>query len=202
VVWWIRAALGALQVIVIRSENMSKVIDFENELLEDEANKMGSIIHSGTQANLTGLLLNHENLSVFTELSLDISQHDLSKYRLKAKDELKPDVCAYTGTPPMPDEEFEDDLLTVSQMPELAVEILSPSQSVSYLVRKIKAYFALGIKSCWLVVPSLEEVRVFSQPRFYNTFSVNDREIVDEVMNIHLPIHKVLKWRSKEVHKA
>jgi len=182
---------------------MSKVIDFENELLEDEANKMGSIIHSGTQANLTGLLLNHENLSVFTELSLDISQHDFSKYRLKAnKDELKPDVCAYIGTPPMPDEEFEDDLLTVSQMPELAIEVLSPSQSVSYLVRKIKAYFALGIKSCWLVMPSLDEVRVFSQPRFYKTFCVNDREIVDEVMNIHLPIHKVLKWRSKEVQKA
>ncbi|HAI68687.1 MAG TPA: hypothetical protein DCM38_04520, partial [Gammaproteobacteria bacterium] len=79
----------------------------------------------------------------------------------------------------------------------LAIEVLSPRQSVSYLVRKIKAYFALGIKSCWLVMPSLEEVRVFSQPLSYKTYGVNDTEIVDEVMNIHLPIHQVLKWHSR-----
>ncbi len=176
---------------------MSKIIDFENEVLEDEADNMGSIIHSGTQAKLTGLLLNHDNLSVFTELSLDISQHDLSQYRLKVKNELKPDICAYIGPPPMPDDTFEDDLVTVSQMPELAIEVLSPRQSVSYLVRKIKAYFALGIKSCWLVMPSLEEVRVFSQPLSYKTFGVNDTEMVDELMNIHLPIHQVLKWHSR-----
>ncbi|HAI68688.1 MAG TPA: hypothetical protein DCM38_04525, partial [Gammaproteobacteria bacterium] len=89
---------------------MSKIIDFENEVLEDEADNMGSIIHSGTQAKITGLLLNHDNLSVFTELSLDISQHDLSQYRLKVKNELKPDICAYIGPPPMPDDTFEDDL--------------------------------------------------------------------------------------------
>jgi Uma2 family endonuclease len=172
---------------------MSEMIEFEDEALEDEEDHMGSIIHSGTQAKLTGLLLNNENLSVFTELSLDISQHDLSKYRLKAKDDLKPDICAYVGPPPMPDEEFEDDLISVSQMPELAIEVLSPRQSVGYLVRKIKAYFALGIKSCWLVMPPLEVIRVFSQPRYYKTFDVNDIELVDEVIDIRLPIQKVFK---------
>ncbi len=172
---------------------MSEVIDFDDEVLEDEEDKMGSVIHSGTQARLAGLLLNNDNLSVFTELSLDISQHDLSKYRLKAKDDLKQDVCAYVGSPPMPDEEFEDDLISVSQMPELAIEVLSPRQSVGYLVRKIKAYFALGIKSCWLVMPPLEDIRVFSQPRSYKTFDVNDTELVDEVIDIRLPIQKVFK---------
>jgi len=172
---------------------MREIIDFEDEVLEDEGDKMGSIIHSGTQAMLTGLLLNNNNLSVFTELSLDIRQHDLSKYRLKVKDELKPDVCAYVGAPPMPNEEFEDDLLSVSQMPELAIEVLSPNQSIGYLIRKIKAYFALGIKSCWLVMPPLEEVRVFSQPRSYKTFDVNHTELVDEVMDIRLPIQKIFK---------
>jgi Uma2 family endonuclease len=176
-----------------RSDNMREIIDFEDEVLEDEGDKMGSIIHSGTQAMLTGLLLNNNNLSVFTELSLDIRQHDLSKYRLKVKDELKPDVCAYVGAPPMPNEEFEDDLLSVSQMPELAIEVLSPNQSIGYLIRKIKAYFALGIKSCWLVMPPLEEVRVFSQPRSYKTFDVNHTELVDEVMDIRLPIQKIFK---------
>lgn len=172
---------------------MNEVIEFDEEMLEDEEDKMGSVMHSGTQARIAGLLLYHDNLSVFTQLSLDISQHDLNKYRLKAKDDWKPDVCAYLGSPPMPDEEFEDDLISVSQMPELAIEILSPRQSVSYLVRKIKAYFALGVKSCWLVMSSLEEIRVFSQANSYKTFDVNDIELVDDMIDIRLPLQKVFK---------
>jgi len=165
------------------------------DVLEDEESDMGSLMHSGTQAKLTGLLINNEKLSVFTELSLDVSQHDLNRYRLNIKNELKPDICAYKDTPPTPDEEFEDDLITVSQMPDLAIEVLSPSQSVSYLVRKIKAYFALGVRSCWLVMPSLDEIRVFSQADSYKTFALNDTELFDEVMDIHLPIAKVLRPR-------
>jgi len=76
-------------------------------------------------------------------------------------------------------------------MPDLAIEILSPRQAVDYLVRKINAYFKLGVKSCWLVIPSLDEVRVFSQPRSYKSFDLNSTEIVDEVMDIHLPIANV-----------
>ncbi|MCP4695281.1 MAG: Uma2 family endonuclease [Gammaproteobacteria bacterium] len=54
--------------------------------------------------------------------------------------------------------------MKVSQMPDLAVEILSPRQVVDYLVRKINAYFELGVKSCWLVMPSLDEVRFYLAP--------------------------------------
>lgn len=176
---------------------MNELLD--DEVLENEESDMGSLMHSGTQAKITGLLINNnEKLSVFTELSLDVSQHDLKRYRLNVKNELKPDICAYKKTPPTPDEEFEDDLLTVSQMPDLAIEVLSPTQSVSYLVRKIKAYFALGVKSCWLVMPSLDEVRIFSQADSYKTFALNT-ELFDEVMDIQLPITKVFGKRSNEI---
>jgi len=36
----------------------------------------------------------------------------------KAKDELVPDVCVYAGPPPTPDKEVEDDILTVSHLPD------------------------------------------------------------------------------------
>ncbi|CAK0764185.1 hypothetical protein CCP3SC15_3090004 [Gammaproteobacteria bacterium] len=42
-----------------------------------------------------------------------------------------------------------------------------------------------------MVIPPLDEVRVFSQPTVYKTFDLNQGEIVDEVMGIRLPIAEV-----------
>lgn len=51
-----------------------------------------------------------------TELSLDISQRDISQYDLEASVELKPDVCAYRKRPVVP--AGKNDLIKVSQMPD------------------------------------------------------------------------------------
>jgi len=91
---------------------------------------------------ISHLLRFDKRFTVLTELSFAISQHDLSEYNIGAKDELKPDVCAYLEPPILPD--TKGDLMTVSQMPNLVIEILSPRQSVDYLIRKLKAFFALG----------------------------------------------------------
>jgi len=169
---------------------MTDSYEIENNAIDGE-DQMGSLNHGTVQNNLGGLLKFKcdKELAVITELSLDISQYDLSKYELGVKEELRPDVCAYVKRPVIPD--GKDDLIKVTQMPDLAIEILSPRQAISYLVRKTKAYFALGVKSCWLVIPSLDEVRVFSQPDSYKSFDLNHTEIVDENMDIHLPIAKV-----------
>jgi Uma2 family endonuclease len=172
--------------------NMSDTYEIENNAIEGE-DEMGSFNHSLTQSRIDHLLNLDERFAVLTELSLDIRQHDLSKYKLNVKNELKPDVCAYLNPPVTP--EGEDDLLTVSQMPDLAVEILSPRQAVSYLVRKIKAYFELGVKSCWLVIPTTQSITVYSHPNQYKTFDAQrDIEIVDEVMDTRLSIKKVFNW--------
>jgi protein-arginine kinase activator protein McsA len=70
---------------------------------------------------------------------------------------------------------------------------------VTEILKKIDAFFALGVKSCWLMMPALEEIRVFSQLNCYKNFDMNVTEIIDEVMDIRLPIQKVFKWRAKEV---
>jgi len=114
-----------------RSNKMSEVIDFEEEILENEEAKKGSLNHSLAAGRITGLLFNDDRFTVMPALSLDASQIDLKRFKLKAKDELVPDVCVYTKPPPAPDKEVEDDILRVSQMPDLAIEVLSPSQSVS-----------------------------------------------------------------------
>jgi Uma2 family endonuclease len=175
---------------------MSEVIDFENEI-PDEEREMGSFNHSLTQSNLTSLLHNDERFTTLVEFSLDTSKIDLSQFDLKAKDELKPDVCVYTNPPTV---EPPDDLVKTTQMPDLAIEILSHLQTVSELISKLKAYFALSVKSCWLVIPATQSITVFSQSKRYKTFGTDTTiEIIDEVMDICLPIAKVFKIPSKKV---
>ncbi|MDM8562447.1 Uma2 family endonuclease [Candidatus Marithioploca araucensis] len=214
---------------------MSEVIDFENEI-PDEEREMGSFNHSLTQSNLTSLLHNDERFTTLVEFSLEPSKIDLSQFDLKAKDELKPDVCVYTNPPTV---EPPDDLVKTTQMPDLAIEILSPLQTVSELISKLKAYFALSVKSCWLVsvhpettlkipklklwtpknghlgvqsfsfgsvsgwtlvIPATQSITVFSQSKRYKTFGTDTTiEIIDEIMDICLPIAKVFKIPSKKV---
>lgn len=172
---------------------MGELIEFEDEIIDEEESNMGSVNHSLAQARITTLLGSDERFEVLVELSLDVTQIDLKRFNLKAKDELVPDICVYSGTPPIPDKEIEDDILKVSQMPELAIEVLSPRQSIGELIRKIKAYFSLGVKSCWLVVPSMEAIDVYSKPNQHRIFDMSDTEIIDDVMDIQLPIQKVFK---------
>jgi len=176
---------------------MNELLD--DELLEDEEPNMGSVNHSLTTGRIAGLLFNDERFTVMPELSLDASQIDLKRFNLKAKDELVPDISVYAGLPPAPDREVEDDILKVSQMPDLAIEVLSPRQSIGELIRKIKAYFILGVKSCWLVVPSMEVIDIYSQPKQHRTFTINDTEVFDERIDIRLHIAKVFEKHSNEI---
>ncbi len=178
---------------------MSDTIELENEILEDGVREMGSVNHSIAQTKTTTLLSLDERFEVLVELSLDASQIDLKRFGLKTKDEMVPNISVYIGSAPIPDEEIEDDILKASQMPDLAIEILFPSQSIGLLVKKIKAYFALDVKSCWLIVPPMKVINIYSKPSQYKTFDMNDTEMVDEVMDIRLPIQKVFSRRQADL---
>lgn len=142
---------------------------------------MGSYNHSIIQVNLAFLLKQLGKYSVGTELSLDLSGIDLSKFDIHAKEEIKPDVCIY----PKRGLSRPDDILKMSEMPLLAVEVVSPKQSIYDIVQKFKVYFELGIKSCWLVEPSLEVVTVYSAIDKHKNFVSGD--VVDETLEIRLP---------------
>jgi Uma2 family endonuclease len=146
---------------------------------------MESINHSLTQAKIAALLINDDRFSIMTELSLDISQLNLSQFGLK--DEIKPDVCAYPKEVGLQ----ESDIVKMTDMPLLAIEILSPSQGTKELKDKIHVYFELGVKSCWLVVPDLKTISVFSQATQFKNFDMRDDDLIDEVMDIRIPIQKV-----------
>ncbi len=171
---------------------MSELIVLENgEYQEYEEQKMGSWNHSVTQSRVASLFSNDERFIVPVELSLDVSQIDLSQFGLKPKEELIPDVCLYPKDVPHP--KRGDDILKMLDMPLLVTEVLSPKQSIDDIIAKFKAYFALGVKSCWLVVPANESVTVYSTPHQFRTFGTDAKEIVDDTLDIHLPIQKLFR---------
>lgn len=135
-----------------------------------------------------------KNYTPNIELSLDVSKHDLSKFALGQKDELRPAVCLY------PAEQYRGfkkpyDIVRMSDMPHLAVEIVSPRQGIMDLKEKLEVYFHLGIKSCWLILPELEDVTVYQSLTNYKLFSPKhgDTEVIDDILNIRLPLNKIFE---------
>ena len=155
---------------------MSELFD-ENEIIENKDINMGSVNHSIAQVKLASLLDSDDRFTVLTELSLDISQHDFSQYGVKAKDEVKPDVCVYSNNIGYQ----ESDIVRMIEMPLLAIEILSPSQGTKELKDKIHAYFDLGVKSCWLVIPDIQLISVHTKQGSFTNFDRSDNEVVDKV---------------------
>lgn len=151
--------------------------------------RMPSKNHSLAVGRLAGLLFNDARFTVMPELSLDMNQIDLAPYGLKAKDELIPDICLYLKEDNIDFSDFDE--LKVKQIPLLAIEVLSPRQGISEIIAKFHAYFALGVKSCWLVTPVTKSITIYSQPGQPKTFDINDSELIDEALDIRLPTQKI-----------
>ncbi len=164
-----------------------EVLEFENNVLDHEESDMGSLNHSFTIGRLAGLLFNDERFTVMPELTLDASQIDLSQFGVKAKKDLKPDISLYPNTV----KRQRRDIIRMLQMPLLAIEVVSPEQGVEEILGKFDAYFALGVKSCWLVEPAVNVLHVYPQPDQHRTFDMHDTDIIDDIIDIRLPIQKI-----------
>lgn len=150
---------------------------------EQEYDDMGSFNHSMIQGNLAYLLKKSGRYSVAVELSLDASAIDLSEFSVR--DELKPDVCIYPKRPlSMP-----YDILKMTEMPPLIIEVLSPRQGILTIIEKFGAYFALGVQSCWLVEPLTQTVHVYHSTADRTTFTEGD--VIDPLMDIRLPMSEI-----------
>jgi Uma2 family endonuclease len=145
---------------------------------------VGSFNHAVVQANLTHLLMNLGKYRVCTELSLDVGHVDLSQFDIDNKSEVKPDVCIYLKR----GLSKPNDIIKMSEMPLLAIEVLSPKQGTYTIIEKFKLYFDLGIKSCWLVNFAIDVIAVYSSATRYQTFTRRDSEVVDETLDIRLLI--------------
>lgn len=145
---------------------------------EVERNKpMPSLNHGLIQANLIfALKLGYKDkYSVVSELSLDLSGW-----------ESVPDICIIPKMSLNP----RQDVVTVKEPPLCAIEIISPSQSVNELIAKAERYFQYGVKSCWIAIPALQNIYVFSSPDDYEMYKASET-LSDPVLDIELALKEV-----------
>lgn len=153
---------------------------------EQEFDDMGSFNHSTVQTNVAHVIKLSGKYTVPTELSLDSSTLDKDKFDFK--DELIPDVCVY----PKRQLVKSDDILKMTEMPITAIEVLSFRQFPSTLIEKFKAYFTLGVQSCWLVDPVTQTIHVYSSSEKWRSFSLHD-ELHDELLDIRVAVSDIFE---------
>jgi len=152
---------------------------YSHNFIEDsfmpDLQKSPSYHHSYIKAKLIGALLKLDKFTVFSELNLGIDEKTYA-----------PDVCLYSKRDivlSLPD------TIEMTEMPLLAVEILSQTQTTEDVLDKFARYFGAVIKSCWLVIPMAGAVIVYSSPEKAQQFSSGD--IVDEPLDIRLPLKEI-----------
>ena len=81
-------------------------------------------------------------------------------YALSADTRRAPDAAVILG-----DRSAElENAKVIPIVPELAAEVLSPSETPRTIHRKLKQYFAAGVKEVWLIDPDAREVEVWTGP--------------------------------------
>lgn len=116
-----------------------------------------------------------------------------AKYRFTSETSL--DLDGWPGTPdililPPAPLNLKADKIKLQEPPLGIIEILSPTQSLNDLVGKADQYFAFGVKFCWIIIPSMAGVAVYSAPGQYKFFNEND-VARDEVLDLEVPVAEI-----------
>lgn len=108
--------------------------------------------------------------------------------RIDDEGDVTPDVCVYSGD----SFDYEHDQSQVTEPPLVAVEILSPSQSVQELVAKGRRLLRAGVESVWGVQPPLRTVTVLTGERDVKTYD-RDEILVDPATGIEIDLANVFR---------
>ncbi len=137
-----------------------------------------SFNHSYLQARLVTALSITKKYTVLSELSLDI---DGKEYR--------PDICLY----PNRKANYWHDIIRMKEMPLLAIEILSMSQTIQELIDKFEVYFKAGITSCWLVMLIPSSITIFRNTDDIETAITfnNKGELFDPLLDIRISLDEL-----------
>jgi Uma2 family endonuclease len=109
-----------------------------------------SLYHSAIAINIGGELVKQKEFRAHSELTVIIEgvdyQPDISVYKRKKLHYIS-----------------EQDEPKTEELPLLAIEIVSPSQTMNELIRKADFYVESGIQSVWIVHPQTHSITVKTQ---------------------------------------
>lgn len=101
-----------------------------------------------------------------------------------------PDIAIF---PPMTIDTRHDEI-RINKAPFGVIEILSPTQGMTELTDKAEKYFEYGVKSVWLVIPTLDTVVVYSSTNDFQLFKRNkNKTLKDSVLNIEISLNEIFE---------
>lgn len=123
---------------------------FEDHRIADpQAETMPSLNHSYICAQLMRQLLQDDSIQPLPELTLDIDNGITPGISVYAREKIRPD--------------FFEDIPKIKEMPALAIEVISSSQSVQSILEKSRQLVNAGVKTVWTVEPYGRSVFVVSK---------------------------------------
>jgi Uma2 family endonuclease len=144
---------------------------------QTERNKpLPSKNHGVTQSNLNGLFyMNYRKKYRFiSEIALELGDW-----------KSVPDLAIFDKM----DIDFIHDEIRMTDVPLGVVEILSPTQGLQELNDKAERYFLLGVKSVWLVIPSMKTIAIYHTPYEFQLFTKGSAK--DTVLDIEVDLKEV-----------
>ena len=115
---------------------------------EEHLETMPSLNHSYICLKITKQLLLDETIEPLPELTLDIANGLTPDISVFPKNQLHPNLF--------------HDVIKVKEMPLLAIEVISSSQTIQEMLTKASLLIQSGIKSVWTVEPHSQSVFVTS----------------------------------------
>jgi Uma2 family endonuclease len=109
----------------------------------------------------------------------------------------KPDV-SYTSFERM-DREAKPIRKTLPYSPDLAVEILSPSNTAAEMDKKLREYFATGARLVWYIEPALKTARAFTSPEDFKEIPADGALLGGEVLpGFELPLARLFEKAGRQ----
>lgn len=160
----------------IMEATIEQLSDYERE----RGKPTPSLNHAVVQGNLVFALktVYRHQYTILSELNLT----------MPVRPDTVPDIAIY----PKLVIDFSHDVNSMTQMPIAILEIISASQSIDNILSKFERYFNAGVKSCWLVLPSLKAIAVYSTIGQYQFFTDNTT-LIDAIAGIELPLSDIFE---------
>lgn len=128
------------------------------------------------------------------QLNLGGELHSKYKQKYRFMSEIALGLESWDSVPnlaifPKMDIDFLHDEIKITETPLGVIEILSPSQAIQDLNNKAENYFHQGVKSVWIVIPSLRAIAIFDSPYEYQMFTKGIA--TDSVLTIEVDLSEV-----------
>jgi Uma2 family endonuclease len=126
----------------------------------------------GAYEDLVGSLLVQILGSFVRDRDLGIVLGPSASLRLAAGSVRLPDVC-FISWSKLPSRRFPRSPIA-PLVPDLAVEVLSPTNTHAEMQRKLQDYFASGVRLVWYIDPELKSATIYDAPDSYKTIHLAD----------------------------